>query len=57
MEKHPYLLENVKSIVARDDNTEAGLRDGEEIVDFLENKNALVTMAFQLDVQSVFKVM
>ena len=57
MEKHPYLLENVKSIVARDDNTEAGLRDGTEIVDFLENKNALVTMAFQLDVQSVFKVM
>ena len=41
--------------MSRDDNTEAAERDGKEIIDFLKNKNALVTMAFQIDVQGVFK--
>ena len=53
--KHEYVLENVEQILERNDNTLAGERDGREIVNFLRNKNALVTMAFQVDVQGVFK--
>ena len=53
--KHGYLTENVDQILARNDNTLPGERDGKEIADFLKNKNALVTMAFQIDVQGVFK--
>ena len=56
LDKHQYILENVENILERNDNTPAGIRDGQEIVDFLKNKNALVTMAFQIDIQGVFKV-
>ena len=55
LEKWQYLLENVSNIFARDDNTEVGKENAEEILDFLKNKHALVTMAFNIDVQSVFK--
>ena len=55
LDKHPYVLENVNLILERNDNTQTGTVDGQEIVDFLTNKNALVTIAFQKDIQSVFK--
>ena len=53
--KQQYIVKNVETISARNDNTEAAARDSQAILDFLTNKNALVTMAFQLDVQGVFK--
>ena len=40
--KWQYLLENISSILGRNDNSEVGKKNAGEIVDFLKNKHALV---------------
>ena len=54
--KWKYILENVMSILGRQDNTEVGERKANNIIDFLQNKHAMMAIAFNIDVQSVFKI-
>ena len=53
--KWKYILENVWSILARQDNTEVGEKKANDIINFLENKHAMVAIAFNIDVQTIFK--
>ena len=53
--KWQYILENILSILGRQDNTGVGEEQANEVANFLQNKHAIVAIAFNIDVQGVFK--